>query len=508
MFRAGRSFLVAAALAAACATALPALDAHAQSPRRGGALSIALEADVTGIDPLHFSSYNDKQVGITVYDTLLEIDPKGTLKPNLAERFEAAPDATWFKLQLRRGVKFHDDSPLDAQAVVAHFRRLMDPKNRYRWASDLAGIDTLEATGPLEVTIRMKSPSAHFLAVLADTSGMVVSAAAAARHGENYAANPVGTGPFVLKEWRRGAQIVFARNTSWWKGPVHLDEVVYRPMPDTDTRIASLKAGNLDVAMNAPGRDVIEAKSSRKFTVLDPGSLGTSFVMINVERPDVSDVRVRQAMAHALDREALNKVVNKGLLKLASTPFGTGLAPHERVDGYPKYDPARARKLLADYGKPVRLRMAATNSPLNLLTSQAIQQMWKKVGIETEIVPTEQTALVRAANARDFQVMLYRWQGGVDPDRNVFIFFHSKGSANRTGFRNPEMDRLLEAGRSTMDPARRLEAYTGINNLLARELPHLFLTYFNNYSLAQPAVKGVAAIPDGLIRVGEVWKDR
>ena len=508
MSRPRRSLLAAALLVAACATALPAPDAHAQSPRRGGTLSIALEADLTGIDPLNFSSYNDKQVGITVYDTLLEIDPKGTLKPNLAERFEAAPDATWFRLHLRRGVKFHDDSPFDAQAVVAHFRRLMDPKNRYRWASDLAGIASIEATGPLEVTIRMKAPSAHFLAVLADTSGMVVSAAAAARHGDAYGANPVGTGPFVLKEWRRGAQIAFTRNSAWWKGPVHLDEVVYRPMPDTDTRIASLKAGNLDVAMNAPGRDVLEAKTSRKFTVLDPGSLGTSFVMLNVDRPDVSDVRVRQAMAHAMDRDALNKVVNRGLLKVASTPFGTGLAPHDRVDGYPKFDPARAKKLLSDYGKPVRVRMSVTNSPLNLLTAQAIQQMWKKVGIEAEIVPFEQTALIRAANARDYQVMLYRWQGGVDPDRNVYIFFHSKGSANRTGFNHPEMDRLLEAGRSTMDPARRLEAYTAINHLLARELPYLYLTYFNNYSLAQPSVKGVAAIPDGLIRVGEVWKDR
>jgi peptide/nickel transport system substrate-binding protein len=134
--------------------------------------------------------------------------------------------------------------------------------------------------------------------------------------------------------------------------------------------------------------------------------------------------------------------------------------------------------------------------------------MWKKVGIESEIVPFEQTALIRAANSRDFQVMLYRWQGGVDPDRNVYIFFHSKGSANRTGLNNPEMDRLLEAGRGTMDPAQRLQAYTAINNLLARELPYLFLTYFNNYSLAQTNVKGVAAIPDGLIRVGEVWKER
>lgn len=510
------NLLKRASLASTCATALlatligiaPATDASAQSPKRGGSLSISLESDLPGLDPLVFSSYNDKQAGITVYDTLLDIDPKGKLLPNLAEKFESAPDATWFKLSLRSGVKFHDETPFDAAAVVEHFKRLMDPKLRYRWAADLAGIASIEATGPLEVTIRMKAPAAHFLAVLADTSGMVVSPTAVKKHGEAYNNNPVGTGPFVFKEWRRGSQVVFTRNTAYWKGPVHLDEVVLRPMPDTDTRIASLKAGNLDIAMNAAAKDVIEARTSKKLTILDPGSLGSNFVQINVERPDVSDVRVRMAMAHAIDREAFNKVVSKGLYKIANTPFGTGLAPHEAVDAYPKYDLAKAKKLLAEYGKPVKLKFAVNASPVSMLSAQVLQQMWKKAGIETEITPYEQVQLVRAAGLRDYQIMLYRWQGGVDPDRNVYIFFHSKGTANRTGYKTPEMDKLLDAGRSTMDPAERLKAYREVNNLLARDVPYLLLSYFNNYSLAGPNVKGVVPIPDGLIRVGAVWKER
>ncbi len=495
-----------AALAAALTLTVPAL--QAQSPKRGGSLSISLESDLQGLDPLMISSFNDKQAGITVYDTLLDIDPKGKLVPNLAESFESAPDATWFKLKLRANVKFHDETPFDAAAVVEHFKRLMDPKNRYRWAADLAGIASIEATGPLEVTFKMKSPSAHFLAVLADTSGMVVSPTAVKKHGDAYASNPVGTGPFMLKEWRRGSHAVFTRNSAYWKGPVHLDEVVLRSMPDTETRMASLKAGNLDIVMNAPSKDVIEARTSRKFTILDPGSLGSSFVMINVTRPELADVRVRLALAHAIDRETLNKVVSKGLPKIANTPFGTGLAPHEQVDGYPKYDPAKAKKLLAEVGKPLKLKFASSNTPLALMSAQVIQQMWKKVGVESEIVPYEGGQLIRAAGLRDYQVMGYRWQGGVDPDRNVYIFFHSKGTANRSGYSNPEMDRLLDAGRATTDPAERLKIYRQVNNLLARDVPYLFLSYFNNFSLAQPAVKGVQPIPDGLIRVRDVWKER
>lgn len=167
-----------------------ASEVNSQSPKRGGSLSISLEHDLPGLDPLVFASFNEKQAGITVYDTLLDIDAKGKLLPNLAEQFEAAPDATWFKLKLRSGVKFHDGTTFDAAAVVEHFKRLMDPKQRYRWRADLDGIASVEANGPLEVMIKMKAPAAQFLAILADTSGMVPSPTAVQKHGENYLANP------------------------------------------------------------------------------------------------------------------------------------------------------------------------------------------------------------------------------------------------------------------------------------------------------------------------------
>ena len=496
------------ALPAALPLAFKPLAAHAEGPKRGGSLSISLESDLQGLDPLVMSSFNDKQGGITVYDTLLDIDPKGKLVPNLAEAFESAPDASWFKLQLRKGVKFHDETPFDAAAVIVHFKRLMDPKLRYRWAADLAGINSIEASGPLEVTFKMKTASAHFLATLSDISGMIVSPTALRKHGENYVANPVGTGPFVFKEWRRGSQIVFVRNSAYWKGPVHLDEVVLRPMPDEQTRIASLKAGNLDIAMNAPSKEVIAARSNKKLTVHDPGSLGTNFVMINLDQPDVSDPRVRLAMAHALDRETLNKVISNGLPKIANTPFGTGLSAHELVDNYPKYDLAKARQLMADYGKPVSLKFSISSAPLSGQSAQVLQQMWKKIGIQIEIIPTEQVQLIRAALARQYQIMLYRWQGGIDPDRNVYGPFHSKGTVNRTGYKNPDMDKLLDAGRSTMNPAERNRIYRQVSNLLARDLPYLQLSYFNNYSISGVNVKGIVPVPDGLIRVRDVWKDR
>jgi len=505
-FGAGLRSLVAAA--GVIAVGAFATSGHAQQPRNGGSLSISIESDLPTLDPTGFASFNDREAGIILYDTLLDIDPKGKIIPHLAEKFDAAPDATWFKVTLRSGVKFHDGTPLDAAAVVAHFKRMMDPKNRCRCISDLAPVDTVEATGPLEVTFKMKTPSAPFPSVLADVAGMIVSPTAVEKYNNDLSTHPVGTGPFIFKEWQRGAQIVFERNPNYWGKVPYLDQVILRPMPDEQARYASLQAGNLDIVMNANARDVIESQQTKKFTVIDPGSLATVFVMINTGAPDVSDVRVRQAMAYALDRVAINKVANKGLYKIANTVFGTGLAPHELVDGYPNYDPEKAKKLLADYGKPVKIKLSIANFPVAVLSAQVLQQMWKKVGIETQIDQFEQIQLVRAAGLRDYQVMLYRWAGGADPDRNVYQFFHSKGVVNRTAYNNPEMDKLLDDARSTTNAEARLEMYHKINNILARDLPYITLNYFTNYDLVSPSVHGIVGVPDGLIRLPGVWKDK
>jgi len=258
--------------------------------------------------------------------------------------------------------------------------------------------------------------------------------------------------------------------------------------------------------MNAAARDVIDARAGKKLKVINAGSLATVFVMINVSRPDVSDVRFRQAMAYALYRVPLHTAINLVVTNFPNTPFGSGLAPHEAVDGYPNYDPAKAKKLLADYGKPVRIKFTVNATPQSILTAQALQQMWKKVGIETDIEQVEQVQGIRMAAAKDYQVMLYRWAGGGDPDKNVHQFFHSKAAVNRTAYSDPQMDKLLDDARATTDPAARLKLYRQVNNLLARDLPYLFLNYFDNYALAGANVNGIVGVPDGLIRLDKVWK--
>ena len=354
MFAARRFPLLTSIVAVAV---LATASVQAAEPRKGGTLSISIESDLSTLDPLNtLSSFNDREAGILVYDTLLDMDSKGRIVPHLAEKMEAAPDATWFRLTLRDGVKFHDGTPLNADAVIKHYQRMMDPKNRCRCLVDLNNIASIDADGPLTITFKLKAPAAQFPAVLTDTSAMIVSPAAVEKYGKDYDFNPVGTGPFRFKEWQRGSQIVYVRNEDYWRKPPHLDGVVLRAMPDQQTRYASLKAGNLDIVMNPAPGDIIDAKNDKNIQILNPGSLATSFVQINQTAPDVSDVRVRQAMAYALDRVALNKAIGKGVYKIANTVFGSGLAPHEQVDGYPGYDQAKAKKLVADLARYVTMQ--------------------------------------------------------------------------------------------------------------------------------------------------------
>ena len=134
--------------------------------------------------------------------------------------------------------------------------------------------------------------------------------------------------------------------------------------------------------------------------------------------------------------------------------------------------------------------------------------MWKRAGIEAELTPVEASQGIKDAFAKNYQVMLFRWAGGTDPDKNVYQFFHSRGGINLVNYNDPEMDKLLETGRATIDKAERLKIYRTISNKLAKELPYLFLTYFENIALASPAVQGITPVPDGLLRVYSAWKSK
>jgi peptide/nickel transport system substrate-binding protein len=487
-------------------------NAAAAAPKRGGTLTVGTEIDPASLDPIKTSAYVGQLYTRAVFDTLLDIDTAGRIVPGLAESYAMTTDGLRYTLKLRRGVKFHDGGEFNADAVVFNLDRARDPANGCRCLPNMTLIQEVKALDALTVEIRLKAPMASLPAVLTDGPGMMASPKAVRAAGETFGQRPVGTGPFRFAEWTKGSRFVVERNPEYWQPDKPLlDKVVFKGLQNSETREATLRAGGFDVITTAPPRFVMQSRNDPRWQVLVPNGFGSFFIPLRMTHPDLKDPRVRLALAHATNREQLIKVVYHGMEAVATTPFGRGqfMAPDE-VAAYPKFDPERAKALLAEYGKPVTLTLTANINPTSMRAMQVLQQMWRKVGITAEIQTVDSARLIQNVVNHEFDALVFRWQGRPDPDLNVYSFFHSslarrKPSANYVQYASEEMDRLLEDGRRELNPVERRRIYGRVAELLARDLPYIFIGYVTAPLVASKRVGGLLMYPDSILRVGDLW---
>ena len=484
--------------------------ALAQTSKRGGTLTLALEADFPSLDPLRVTSLVERQVGLAVIDPLFDIDGKGNVVPVLATGFEQLDGGKTYRIKLREGVKFHDGTPFDADAVVFNVERARDPKNACRCLANLDNIAAVKAVDPHTVEFSLKQPDAVLPAILSDAAGLMVSPTAVKADAKSVAQHPVGAGPFVIKEWQQGHKIVVERNPDYWKkGEPYLDRVVFLPLANEESRQASLLSGSVDVIQTPSPRFVTQAKKNHKLRVETGAGLGSVFLMMNTRTAPFDDVRVRRAMAFATNRPLFIKAIYQNEYPIADSLIGPGMWAHSPTPNFPKYDPQQAKKLLAEYGKPVSFTLGISASPYNTLAAQAFQEMWKAVGITAEIKQIEQARFIRDAITHNFQMSYFRWAGRPDPDLNLYRAFHSKfadhPSSNYTQFTNKKMDELLERGRSTLARPERQKVYDQASALLADEIPYLFLFYATFQNIMSTRVHTGPTIADGVLRLHGVW---
>jgi len=478
-------------------------------------LTVGTEIDPLSLDPLQVSSYVGSQYALAIFDTLFEIDASGRVVPGLAESYTVSTDGLLYTLKLREGVRFHDGSALDAAAGVFNLERVRNPENHCRCLVNVSLIEKVQATGPRTVQIRLRAPMASLPAVLAGAAGMMASPKAVQADGRAFGMKPVGSGPFRLVEWTKSSRFVAERNPDYWKpGRPFLDKVVFKGLQNGFSREATIRSGDFDIITSPPPTFVTQARDDKRLSVMRPNGFGAFFIALRMTHPQLKDPRVRLALAHATDRPQLLKVMFYDPQELATTPFGKGqrLRPDEVAD-YPAFNPARAKALLAEYGQPVRLLLTSDNTQLSLRVNQVLQQMWRAVGVEVDIRVIDTASLIRAFGKHEFDVALFRLPGSPDPDLNVYPLLYSRLaeralSSNFVQYANPQMDELLNAGRREPDPLERRKIYSRIAALLAKDLPYIFISYAAAPLIFNPAVvKGIAPMPDSLIRVGEVWKE-
>ena len=493
-----RRLLLAAA--AAAAFSLPAL-------AQQSVLRIGMAQDADMLDPTLARSYVGRIVFAGLCDKLVDINEKLAIVPQLATGFEW-PDSKTLLLHLRAGVKFQDGTPMDAAAVKYSLDRHLTMEGSSR-RGEISSIDHVEVVDPATVRVVLKAPNSPFLAQLTDRAGMIVSPTAAKAEGKDFALHPVCAGPYKFTERVSQDHITLDRFPGYWNaGAIHIDRIIYRPIPDSSVALANLQAGaiDLDVQQVPSNVDAIRKDPRLKLAVYD--GLGYQSITINVgngpraKTPIGEDARVRKAFELSIDRKALIHVVYNDLF----TPVAQSVPPSSPFYAPsvqpPPRDIAKAKELLKEAGVklPVTVDMMVINQPDQLQTAEVIQSMASEAGFDVKIQATEFAASLDASDRGDFSTYLIGWSGRADIDANLYSFVYTGAPLNPTGYSNKQVDAWLNQAREVTDVAARQAIYAKLAAKLEQDLPLIYLYSGKNIVAMSTKVNGFVPVPDGIVR--------
>jgi peptide/nickel transport system substrate-binding protein len=488
------------------------LAAPASAQKQGGSITVGLELDIPGFDPLKVGVYDTAALtaAAALFETLTYLDDDGKPQPKLALSWTHSDDFKTWTFKLRPGVKFHDGTPFNAEAAKANFDRQKDPANKCRCAFYISGIHDLQAPDELTLVYNLNDPAVNFpsLVSYSNQNAAVHSPTAWKTKGDEYNRNPVGTGPYVLKSWTAGDRMVLERNPDYWnKGHPYLDRIVLKPLPDQQSRFASLQSGEADIIWDdeADADNIQRAQKDPRLTVHSYAGSGAAVAAFNTKVAPFDDVRVRQALVMAIDRKKLSQVLTNGLARPASNPYGDGSWVKCKDDGALPNDIEKAKALIKEYGKPVEFKMVFTATPRGRNTGQIFQQFWKQVGANMELEQIDQASFVPRAFMRQFQLIGWRIVDLADPDVQMYANFHTGSPVNLASYSNPELDRLLEHARTTADPEKRSEDYCAISRLINQEATWFWTFQNTYYAISSARLKGLPKIYSGVIDVSNVW---
>ncbi len=517
-----------------CAGSLQVSAQDRDSAASGGVYRRPLGQDPETLDPARISDVYGRSVSQQIFDGLVQFDQTLAIKPALAEFWRASRDGLTWTFDLRKGVKFHHGREVTADDVVYSFTRILDPRTRsgaaelflnvkgareYREgrAKTVSGFVGLDRH---TVQVTLSEAQVPFVAVLAVGHAKIVPRDLVEAQGEAFGLQPVGAGPFRFLRWERGREIVLIANPDHFDGAPRLSRLVYRIFPgdQRDAMHDEFLRGELEDAPVPARADrrVLAAGGSRIYVRRPMSSV--RFYAFNTRTKPLSDRRVRQAIVHAIDREAIVQDVYAGQYVFARgiLPPGT-LGFNPRLAGYP-YDPQKARELLAQAGYPGGRGL----SPLAIWSSvkrddivrehEQIKKWLRVVGIEAEVhYLTNWPTFSRMLDEGKLPIHLHAWYADVpDPDNFLTKLFHSRSSRNFFGYANAVVDDLLASARTASDPHRRVELYRRAEQLILEDAPIVPVFHHTYERLFQPYVRSVEVngLGDPYIPFRKIWLER
>lgn len=457
-----------------------------------------------------------------IFDGLVSADEKSQLHGELATDWQLSPDGKEWTFHLRRGVKWHDGRDFTAADVKFTYDTIVDPNSKPTVAkSEYADLRQVDVVDPYTVRFRLAQPNAAFL------SRLILGIAP--RHlleGQDLAttpfnSQPVGTGPFMFDSWAKGEMVVLKRNPNYFGTKPKVDQVAWKIVPDSNMLALQALKGEVDGAPLYSPADAATVKSSGKMALYDTLE-GNTQISLQLKNPLFQDVRVRWALAYAIDTQSLvDKVMMGTALPATSDILPNSWAYNPNVRTFP-YDPAKARELLAEAGwKPGPDGILAKDGrrfSLSLMTDAghkareqvmlAVRQSWADLGMEVKAGVQERNSFVMQRVLKgDFDAVLLQSSVQVDPD--ISRRFHTNSIRNGQNFlnySNPAVDRLLQEGLTTADPEKRKQAYFELQRIMAEDLPQISLFHPKTMYAFKPQLQGIKPSPANLFWNAEEWK--
>jgi peptide/nickel transport system substrate-binding protein len=487
----------------------------AGDPVQGGSITVGLEAETNSWLPGQGNFSNPGiNVALAIYDPLLRRDANGDPTPYLAESIEANDDLDEWTLTLRSGVEFHDGTPLDAEALKTVFDDYVRADD-----SNLAGqvedVESLDVVDELTVVYRLSGPNAAFANVLTGAVGWPFSPTAAAEAGADAGSRPVGTGPFMFDSWQRDNRLTVVRNENYWQeGLPYLDEIVFRPIPDEDTRISSLASGDIDVLQSLRQSAIVRARDVQGAVSHEHVGNNSGSAIFNTERAPLDDVRVRRALAYALDQDQLIDVLGGAGISQPQTQYFSEDSPFwsaTAAEAWPTNDMDEAMALIDEYtsdpnrsdgkaaGDPVTFQFDCPPDPSLIELSQLYQAFWESIGVQVNLRQVEQATHINEALAGDFDAKCWRVSDEDDPYVIFSEAFGPGSPLNFTRFTDEVIDEQLQVLRTTNDIDDRQAAVETISLVLAENVPNTFTAGTLTTLAARDAVKNITGwvFPDG-----------
>jgi peptide/nickel transport system substrate-binding protein len=484
--------------------------ALAQTPPN--VLIVGQIAEPQSLDPHTVTATNDFRILVNIYDGLVRYKD-GTLEvePALAESWTISDDGKTYTFKLRQGVKFHDGSDFNAEAVKFNFDRMLKEDHPFYntgpfpLSFNFSSIDVVNVLDEHTVEFKLKEPFAPFLSNLAYPTGLIVSPEAVKKYGKEFGRHPSGTGPFKFAEWQSGQRVVVERNPDYWDGAPALEAIVFRPITDANTRVAEMMAGGLDVMVEVPPDNLATFKQDANFAVAEQAGPHVWFTILNAKGGPFADKKVRQAANYAVNKQGLVDNVLQGSATVAAGPIPPAFNWVEnKTEPYP-YDPEKAKALLAEGGSGML-------DPITM--GAAIQADLQAVGFKVKIETYEWNTFLGRVNPglegkADMAEMAWMTN---DPDTVPYLTLRSdalpdKGGFNSGYYSNPKVDELLEKARSSTDQAERGKLYGEVQSIVHDDAPWLFVANWKQNAVTTAAVKGFKLQPSFLLHLKDVTKE-